>query len=229
MRSSYIARGASPNRSGGSDTPMMAQYWRAKKEQPGALLFFRMGDFYELFHEDALVASKELGIALTSRSKGEDAVPMAGVPVRAADGYLMKLVGKGHRVAICEQLEDPKLAKGIVDRAIVRVVTAGTITEEDQLRPSEPNFLASVHFGERAAGLAWIDLSTGRLRVLEIAEAGVADEIARLAPAEILVSQDALASRPILASGLRAELGPRVTERDPWRFDRETSLRALRE
>jgi DNA mismatch repair protein MutS len=95
MRSSYVAQGATPKGSASSNSPMMTPYWRAKKEQPGALLFFLMGDFYELFHEDALVASRELGIALTSRSKGEDANPMAGVPVRAADGYLMKLVGKG--------------------------------------------------------------------------------------------------------------------------------------
>lgn len=227
MRSTYVAQGASPQGSASSSTPMMTQYWRAKKEQPGALLFFRMGDFYELFHEDALVASRELGIALTARSKGEDAIPMAGVPVRAADGYLMKLVGKGHKVAICEQMEDPKLAKGIVERAIVRVVTAGTITEEDQLRPREPNFLASVHFGEAQVGLAWIDLSTGRLQVLEIPEQKLVDEIARLAPAELLLAPAALESRPTLAATLREELGPRVTERDPWCFDRETALRAL--
>jgi len=227
MRSTYIAQGASPKGSTSSSTPMMTQYWRAKKEQPGALLFFRMGDFYELFHEDALVASRELGIALTARSKGEDAIPMAGVPVRAADGYLMKLVEKGHKVAICEQMEDPKLAKGLVDRAIVRVVTAGTITEEDQLRPREPNFLASVHFGEGRSGLAWIDLSTGRLRVTEILEEKLVDEIARLAPAELLLAASALESRASLGAALREELGPRVTERDPWCFDRETALRAL--
>src|SRR5262245_17722489 len=116
MRSTYVAkgqrspepRGTPPGSSSAATTPMMAQYWRAKKEQPGALLFFRMGDFYELFHEDALVASRKLGIALTSRSKGEDAIPMAGVPVRAVESYLLKLVSKGFKVAICEQMEDPK-------------------------------------------------------------------------------------------------------------------------
>src|SRR5438552_6988609 len=128
---------------------MMEQFWRAKKEQPEALLFFRMGDFYELFHEDAKVASRELGLTLTARSKGEDAIAMAGVPVRAVEGYLMRLVAKGFKVAICEQLEDPRLAKGLVDRAIVRVVTAGTITEENALDAREPNFLACV-FAPRA-------------------------------------------------------------------------------
>jgi DNA mismatch repair protein MutS len=234
MRSTYVAKGASPpgapkpSAAAGASTPMMTQYWRAKKEQPDALLFFRMGDFYELFHEDALVASRELGIALTARSKGEDAIPMAGVPVRAADAYLMKLVGKGHKVAICEQMEDPKLAKGIVDRAIVRVVTAGTITEEDALRASEPNFLASVHFGTPKAGLAWSDISTGRLQVQEVAEAELVDEVLRLAPAELLSTAEALESRPAIGSALRRELGRRLTERDPWCFDRETALRALR-
>ncbi|MEO2163515.1 MAG: DNA mismatch repair protein MutS, partial [bacterium] len=103
---------------------MMDQFQRAKREQPDALLFFRMGDFYELFGEDAKVAARELGIALTSRAKGADALPMAGVPVKAMDGYLMRLVAKGYKVAICEQLSDPRTTKGIVDRGIVRVVTA---------------------------------------------------------------------------------------------------------
>ncbi len=235
MRSTYVAKGgrspepksASGEPASGATTPMMAQYWRAKKEQPTALLFFRMGDFYELFHEDALVASRELGIALTSRSKGEDAIPMAGVPVRAVEGYLMKLVAKGFKVAICEQMEDPKVAKGIVDRAIVRVVTAGTITEEDALLAREPNHLASVHFLEESAGLAWVDLSTGRLRALEIPSSAAGEAIARLAPAELLVSSAGLERRPDLAASLRDALGPRVSERDPWCFEREASLRLL--
>ena len=232
MRSTYVAKGGGPKGSprepsSGASTPMMTQYWRAKKEQPTALLFFRMGDFYELFHEDALVASRELGIALTSRSKGEDAVPMAGVPVRAVEGYLLKLVSRGFKVAICEQMEDPKVAKGIVDRAIVRVVTAGTITEEDALEAREPNHLASVHVDGESAGLAWVDLSTGRLRTLETPANGTVEAVARLAPAELLVSVAGLEVRPALAAALRDALGPRITERDPWTFERESSLRIL--
>lgn len=234
MRSTYVAKGhrspepkGTPAGSSSAATPMMVQYWRAKKEQPNALLFFRMGDFYELFHEDALVASRELGIALTSRSKGEDAVPMAGVPVRAVESYLLKLVSKGFKVAICEQMEDPKVAKGIVDRAIVRVVTAGTITEEDALLAREPNHLASVHLAEESAGLAWVDLSTGRLRALEAPASGIGETIARLAPAELLVSSAGLEHRPELAAALRDALGPRITERDAWCFERESSLRLL--
>jgi DNA mismatch repair protein MutS len=239
MRSTYLAKRApspdprkDPSTPGAASaasatTPMMTQYWRAKKEQPNALLFFRMGDFYELFHEDALVASRELGIALTARSKGEDAVPMAGVPVRAAESYLMKLVAKGFKVAICEQMEDPRSAKGIVDRAIVRVVTAGTITEEDALEAREPNHLASLHVVEDRAGVAWVDLSTGRLRVLDVAADKAGDEIARLAPAELLVSAATIESRPAIAAAIREQLGPRITERDAWCFDRETASRAL--
>jgi DNA mismatch repair protein MutS len=169
---------------------MMEQFWRAKKEAPDALLFFRMGDFYELFHEDAIVASRELGITLTSRSKGADAIAMAGVPVRAVDSYLIKLVKQGHTVAICEQLEDPRDAKGIVERGIVRVVTPGTLTEEDALDARRPNFLAAVWPGPERTGIAWADLSTGRLfgTVIAsgIAAGAVRDELARIAPAEIL-------------------------------------------
>ena len=124
---------------------MMDQFWAAKKDQPDALLFFRMGDFYELFGDDAKVAARELGIALTSRAKGTpNALPMAGVPVKSLDGYLLKLVGKGFKVAICEQMSDPRASKGIVDRAIVRVVTAGTLTEEDALDARASNWLASL-------------------------------------------------------------------------------------
>ena len=110
-------------------TPAMRQFAAAKQQHPDAIVFFRMGDFYELFHDDAKVAAKALGITLTARGKGETAVPMAGVPVRSLDGYLRRLVQIGHRVAICEQMQDPKDAKGVVERAVVRVVTPGTVTD----------------------------------------------------------------------------------------------------
>ncbi len=126
---------------------MMEQWWKAKEEQPEALLFFRMGDFYELFGDDAVVAARELGIALTKRDKGDDALPMAGVPVRSVEGYILRLVRKGFRVAICEQLTDPKESKGIVERGIVRVVTAGTLTEEDALDARASNYLCAAHRG----------------------------------------------------------------------------------
>ena len=138
----------------GEHSPVMLQFFRSKEQYPDALLFFRMGDFYELFHDDAKVAARELGLTLTARSKGEDAIAMAGVPVRAVESYLMRLVGKGFKVAICEQLEDPRFAKGIVDRAIVRVVTAGTITEENAVDAREPNDLACVFVSGELAAVA---------------------------------------------------------------------------
>ena len=208
-----------------NQTPMMEQFWRAKKEAPGALLFFRMGDFYELFHEDAVVASRELGIALTSRSKGDDAIAMAGVPVRSLDSYLIKLVQRGHNVAICEQLQDPREVKGIVERGVVRIVTPGTLTEENALDARRSNFLASVWPAEGRAAVAWTDLSTGRLFGSVVEAGALGDELGRIAPAEVLVpSGKDLGFDPRL---LGDQFGARATEREPWRFDRENARRQL--
>jgi len=227
MKSVYLPRGGQDRPQASSSTPMMEQFWAAKKEQPDALLFFRMGDFYELFHEDAKTASRELGITLTSRSKGADAIPMAGVPVRAMEGYLMRLVKKGFKVAICEQLEDPRHVQGMVDRGVVRVVTAGTLTEENALEARENNYLLALYVMGDEAGLAWVDLSTGRMRTSEVPLARVAEEVARIAPAELLCSNLLADSLPALGAELRDLLGPRISTRDPWNFDREGALRAL--
>ena len=140
---------------------MMRQYDEAKRACPGALLLFRMGDFYELFHEDAKTAAKALGLSLTSRDKGTNATPMAGFPHHQLDGYLAKLLAQGYRAAVCEQVEDPKKAKGLVKREITRVVTPGTVTDEALLDPRENNYLAALAPGT-PAGVAWVDLSTGR-------------------------------------------------------------------
>ncbi|MHC4377154.1 MAG: DNA mismatch repair protein MutS [Planctomycetota bacterium] len=213
---------------GKGSSPMMEQFWRAKDEQPNALLFFRMGDFYEMFGDDAVVASRELGIALTSRDKGDEALPMAGVPVRAAEGHLLRLVRKGYRVAICEQLSDPKQTKGIVDRGIVRVVTAGTLTEEDALDARASNYLTALTVVGDEAGLAWADVSTGRLHVAACAAKDVGDWLARIQPAELLCAPEQLANLPELAVEVERSVGPRMTEREGWRFDRETGLRIAR-
>ena len=218
----------------GGLTPMMEQFQRAKKDAPGALLFFRMGDFYELFGDDAVTASRELGITLTSRDKGKGDLPMAGVPVKAAEGYLIRLVRNGFKVAICEQLTDPRHTKGIVERGVVRIVTPGTLTEEDALDARESNFLASVYVrsgrgkAPAEAGLAWVDLSTGQFQAAELPAAKLADELARIRPAELLWPIT-LEDRWDDGIDVRGRLGPRVTEREDWRFDQDGMLRALRE
>jgi DNA mismatch repair protein MutS len=207
---------------------MMEQFWRAKKEAPDALLFFRMGDFYELFHDDAVTASRELGLTLTSRSKGSaQPIPMAGVPVRAADGYLVRLVKKGHKVAICEQLQDPREVKGIVERGIVRIVTPGTLTEENALDARASHYLASLVLVRGRAGLAWVDLSTGRMQGCELVEARVMDELARLAPSELLAAPELWDAHPEWRTELVEHLRVSLTEREAWRFAAEGAQRAL--
>ena len=180
-------------------TPMMAQYLEIKAVNPGCLLFYRMGDFYELFFEDAEIASRALGIVLTKRGKheGED-IRMCGVPVERADDYLNRLIALGHRVAVCEQTEDPAAAKkrgakSVVKRAVVRLVTPGTITEERLLEPGRARLLTAVQKvrssdGRTAYGLAALDLSTGSIALSETDDAGLAAELARLEPSEVASS-----------------------------------------
>src|SRR5690242_5274660 len=153
-------------------TPLMRQYNSIKQQVPDALLMFRLGDFYELFFEDAVVAARELEITLTSRNKEKgSAIPMCGVPYHAAEGYIARLIQKGHRVAICDQMEDPKLTKKLVKREITRVVTPGTAMDANLVRSHENNFLAAVGGAEGRCGVAHVDISTGEFRVTEM-EAG---------------------------------------------------------
>ena len=167
---------------------MMDQYQEAKSAHPGMLLLFRMGDFYELFHDDAVTASRLIGLTLTSRDK---VVPMAGFRHQDLDAYLRKLLHAGQRVAICDQVEDAALAKGLVKREVTRVVTAGTLTEDDMLDPQRSNFLVAVApaHGKVAAGVAWVDLSTGQFQAADVPRDKLADELGRLAPAEVLYSE----------------------------------------
>lgn len=179
-------------------TPMMGQYLELKSANPGYLLFYRMGDFYELFFEDAEIASATLGIVLTKRGKhqGND-IPMCGVPIHAAQDYLKKLITYGHRVAICEQVEDPAEAKkrgskSPVKRDVVRLVTPGTLTEDELLPAHRSNYLASiamVRHGETDFALAYADVSTGETGVIDLEATTIADELARLDPAELILSQ----------------------------------------
>jgi DNA mismatch repair protein MutS len=202
---------------------MMQQYMRIKKDYPDMLLFYRMGDFYELFHDDAKRASKLLDITLTARGKsGGNAIPMAGVPYHAAEGYLAKLVRKGESVAICEQIGDPATSKGPVERKVMRVVTPGTLTDEALLAENGDNLLAAVFRDQTAnIGLAWLDLAGGRFRLTELTgdEALVA-ELARLRPAELIYDEDQK-----IDEISRSEI--RTTARPPWHFDLDSGTRLL--
>ncbi len=175
-------------------SPAMRQYRTAKEEHPGTLLFFRMGDFYELFFEDAVVASRELQLTLTARDKARS-VPMCGVPYHAAESYLQRLLRKGFRVAICEQMEDPKLAKGVVRREVTRVLTPGTALDP-ALAAEQSNYLTSLAKVGTVWGLALLDLSTGEFRSTEFGGANgwalAVDELGRVRPAELLYGQGLL-------------------------------------
>ena len=208
-------------------TPAMERYLEVKRQNPGSILLFRMGDFYELFFEDAVVSSKVLGLTLTSRDKGStNPIPMAGFPYHALEGYLRKLIVAGHRVAVCEQMEDPKLAKGMIKREVTQVVTPGTLIDEALLDPRESNFLASV-WPSRAGsvGLAWLEVSTGRFVTSNLEPAQLADELARIRPSECVYPEH-LANderlRPLFARG-----GLLATPRAPWCWAEEACRSAL--
>src|ERR1700734_487895 len=216
---------------GGDATPMMAKYLALKSAHADYLLFYRMGDFYELFFADAAKASEALDIALTKRGKhlGED-IPMCGVPVHAAESYLEKLIRKGHRVAVCEQQEDPAEAKkrgskSVVRREVVRLVTPGTLTEESLLEARSANMLAALGRAGNDFALASADMSTGLFQVSALRESDIAAELARISPRELL-TPDALLAQENLAPLLKA-LGPALTPLPSSRFDSASGERAL--
>jgi len=211
-------------------TPMMRQYRAAKQAHPDKMLFFRMGDFYEMFYEDAKEAARILGIALTSRNKGPDAIPMAGVPVKSAKQYLKRLLEAGKRVAICEQVEDPATAKGLVDRQVVRVVTPGTMIDEEVLDERSNLYLLAVAPCRRGAGLAWVDLSTGEFWIHEVSEdRPVEAEIDRVGPAECLVPEEVLRAGTTRIVQLLKERTPALTPYPDWHFTPEAGERVLKE
>jgi DNA mismatch repair protein MutS len=210
-------------------SPMMERYKVVKAEHPGAILLFRMGDFYELFYEDAQNASRVLGLTLTSRDKNsENPVPMAGFPYHQLDGYLQKLIHAGFRAAICDQVEDPKKAKGLVRREVTRVVTPGTLTDDQMLDPRQSNFLACVAPSKTTIGLAWLELSTGRFLLTDLEPSQLQDELARIAPAECLIPESAAQEGQLPMR--RPEPGSLVlTTRPDWCFAREEAKRLLNE
>ena len=208
---------------------MMRQYNEIKRQHKDALLFFRMGDFYELFFEDAKLASKVLGITLTSRSKGEGAIPMAGVPHHAAESYIRRLIKAGHKVAICDQLQDPEEATGVVDRGVTRIITPGTLTEDTLLEDKSNNYLIAVLEANTMMGLSWVDLSTGRFQVEDIQKEILFDEFARLNPSEVLLSEETVRNNTSFMERIRAECDGIVTARPDWEFSKDTAYRILME
>jgi len=211
-------------------TPAMRQYLDAKRQYRDAIVFFRMGDFYEMFYEDALVAARALDLTLTSRSKDADGngIPMCGVPFHAVDGYLARLVRKGFRVAICEQVEDPRKAKGLVKREVVRVVSPGTLTDSTYLDSRRSSFLMAIVRTSDRYGAAIIDVSTGEFTAAEYrgqdALQSLADEISVLQPRELVVSNESsiVESLPEIT-----RLKVPVTATEPWNFETEAARRTL--
>jgi DNA mismatch repair protein MutS len=200
-------------------TPLRKQYLRVKQRYPEAIVFFRLGDFYETFDEDARVASRELDVVLTSRELGKgQRVPMAGIPHHALDNYLAKLINRGHKVAICEQLSPP--GKGLVERDVVRVVTPGTVVEPDLLESRRNNYLASLVIEGENAGIAYVDISTSEFVTTQLSVQRVMPELERLQPSEILVPEvgDEYTRLPFTTSRL-----------DGYWFDLEIAREALLE
>ncbi|MFS2122376.1 DNA mismatch repair protein MutS [Pseudomonas sp. Pseusp97] len=203
-------------------TPMMQQYWKLKNQHPDQLMFYRMGDFYELFYEDAKKAAKLLDITLTARGQSAgNSIPMAGIPFHSAEGYLAKLVKLGESVVICEQIGDPATSKGPVERQVVRILTPGTVSDEALLDERRDNLIAAVLGDERLFGLAVLDITSGRFNVQEIKgwETLLA-ELERLNPAELLIPDD-------WPQGLPAEKRRGAHRRAPWDFDRDSAKKSL--
>ncbi len=208
------------------DTPAMRQHRRFKEQYPDCVLFFRMGDFYELFYDDAKLAAKTLGLTLTQRTEG---IPMAGVPYHAVDNYLRRMIAAGHRVAICDQVEDPAQAKGVVKRDVTRLVTPGTLTEESLLDESRENPLAAVCFtDDEHACIALAELSTGEFRVARMKADVLRDELARFSPRELLYVETADRKPPPRVERLAEAVGCALTPRPAWQFRLDDATASLR-
>ena len=211
-------------------TPMMQQYMQTKKEYPDCILFYRLGDFYEMFFDDALTASKELEITLTGKNCGlKERAPMCGVPYHAVDGYLNRLVSKGYKVAICEQLEDPAAAKGIVKRDVVRIVTPGTNLDTQALDETKNNYIMCIAYASDHYGVSVADVSTGEYMVTEIENSEkLFDEIYKFMPSE-LICNEAFYMSGMNFELLKEKLGITVYSLDSWYFDDAVCERVLKE
>ncbi len=212
------------------DTPAMRQYFRFKRQHPDCVLFFRMGDFYEMFFDDAILVHKVLGVTLTQRTKN---VPMAGVPFHAAESYLRRMIQAGHRVAVCEQMEDPAQAKGVVRRDVTRVITPGTLTDESFLEEGSSNHLAAVVFHDLddkqpGASVAWAELSTGAFHLATFPAASLADELARIRPSELLYIETSDHRPPQRITQLAEPLGCAIAGRPGWQFRTKDAIQTLK-
>ena len=216
-------------------TPMMKQYFEIKEQHPNCILFFRLGDFYEMFFDDAKTASQELELVLTGRDCGqEERAPMCGVPFHSCESYIARLVAKGYKVAICEQMEDPALAKGLVKRDVIRIITPGTVIEGSMLDEGKNNYLCTLFIGDGAgeAGLCFADCSTGEIHLTRIAGDDVLlrvnNELGRFSPRELLLNDTAASQKPVV-DFISNRLGARPDTADPSAFDynkaEETILR----
>ncbi len=203
-------------------TPMMKQWHAAKSKHKDGILFFRMGDFYEFFHDDAKKASKLLGLTLTSRSKGDGGIAMAGIPVKTVGAYIKRLVELGEKVVVCDQLEDPALAKGIVERDVTRIITPGTLTEDDSLDAKDNNYLAAFS----GSGVAWVDLSTGDFATRECSGETIIEAIDALEPSECLVPETWLHETEE-GKHLAASSSWTISARPDWCFEAESARRSL--
>ena len=211
-------------------TPMMQQYLEIKADYPDAILFFRMGDFYEMFLQDAVIASRVLNITLTARNKGAaEEIPLCGIPFHSCQPYVAKLVQHGHNVAICEQVEDPKTAKGIVKRAVVRVVTPGLVVDTDTLDPRRNNYLMALIPLDACYGIAYVDITTGEFRVTELLDpVSTAGEVLSRDPAEVLVAEGGAGDR--LIDALQTTLQGRIVKRLPdWTAAEDRARQVLLE
>ena len=207
-------------------TPMMKQYLEIKKDNPDSILFFRLGDFYEMFADDAKLASRELDLTLTSRDHGkhakpeEERVPMCGIPYHASEAYIARLIAKGYKVAICEQTEDPAKAKGLVDREVIRVVTPGTLIEENLLDEGKNNFLAALWAGTEGAGLCLGDISTGEVFLtgfpFDTWQDLAVNELSRFSPREVILSPGAC--DPAVVAFITDKVDCRVEQAPEGRF-----------
>ncbi len=210
---------------------MLKQYNEIKKEYPDSILFFRLGDFYEMFFDDAKIASSILGITLTSRNKSnKNPVPLCGVPYHSVEPYLAKLLKSGRKIAICEQVEDPKQAKGVVERRVVKVLSPGVILDSENLESKSNNYIASIYFSSLKPSLSYCDVSTGEFRVTSFQNEGeLLSELSRLEPKELLLSENQFGEKKELASHIKNTHNPLITYIEDWNWEHQHSAEVLKE